>query len=277
MVAGLLALASCSAPALGQGDWFARYEVRAAATQVNQPHWATPLITGNARVEQGLRADFIRQTTHAGPSTWNDGGSKGLQVIPFPRTELRFSPPPFFDHQYPKALDGFGDVAFRAKFRAYGSNEEHHNAIVSLLLSATVPTGKQSNGSCCAVLTPSVEAGKGFGPLALTTSLAGVLPVSGTAKLGRSIQWNNVAQYRTLRLAWLQVETNTTYYFGGSNDGQQQTFITPGVVVARMPLKRKSAELPGGLTLTLGAGEQMALTHFNTYERATVLTGRFRF
>ena len=271
MIAGL------GGRAAAQTGWFARYEARAAATQVNQPHWATPLVTGNARVEQGLRADFTRQTTLAGQSTWNDGGSKGLQVIPFARTELRFSAPPFFDHEFGRGNDGFGDVAFRAKVRAYGSNEQHHNAIVSVLLAASVPTGKEANGSCCAILTPSAELGKGFGAFAFTSSLAGVLPVSGTAKLGRSIQWNNAAQYRTLRLVWLELETNTTYFFGGNNDGREQTFVTPGVVVSRVPLKAKTASLPGGLTLTLGAGEQMAVTHFNTYERATVLSGRFRF
>jgi hypothetical protein len=30
--------------------------------------------------------------------------------------------------------DGFGDVAFRMKFRVYGSSEDHRNAIVTALL-----------------------------------------------------------------------------------------------------------------------------------------------
>lgn len=270
------AVVSVAPGALGQG-WVARFEARAAATQVNQPRWATPLVTTSSRIEQGFRTDFLRQTTSAGQSTWNDGGSKGLQFIPFARTEIRFSPPPFFIHNYPGGLDGFGDVAFRAKFRVYGSNEQHHNAIATLLLSATVPTGKQSNGVCCAVLTPTLELGKGFGPVAMTTSAAGSLPVSGTDKLGRNVQWNNVVQWHTLRLAWFEVESNSTFYFGGKNDGMAQSFVTPGVVVSRMPLLRPRPALPNGLALTLGAGEQVAVTHFHTYKRAAVLSGRLRF
>lgn len=267
-----------SAPvACAQTGWIAAYQARAAATQVNQPHWATPLVTGNARVEQGLRADFIRQTASNRQTTWNDGGSKGLQMIPFARTELRFSPPPFFSHSAPRSLDGFGDVAFRLKYRLYGSNEGHHNAIVSALLSATYPTGKQANGSCCAILTPSLELGKGFGRLALTTSAGGTLPVTNTARLGRSIVLNNALQYRVLKLVWPEVEFNSILYAGGKYDGHTQTFITPGIVVSRIPLIRGSVPGASPLSLTLGLGEQTALTSFHTYNHSPVLTGRLRF
>ncbi len=262
-----------------QAGWFAAYQARAAATQVNQPHWATPLITGNARVEQGLRADFTRQSTSNRQSTWNDGGTKGLQIIPFPRTELRLEPPPFLIHSGPKAPhDGFGDVGFRLKYRLYGSNEAHHNAILSALFMATLPTGKQANGSCCAILSPSLELGKGFGPLALTTSAGGTLPVSNTKGLGRSILLNNAIQYRLPYLLWPEVEFNSTLFLGGKNDGRTQTFVTPGIVVSRIPLIRGSQ--PGAankLTLTLGVGEQTALTSFHTYNHAPVLSGRLRF
>lgn len=261
-----------------QAGWFARYQERVAATRVNQPHWATPLITTDGSIEQGLRTDFTRQIAAVRQITWNDGGGKGLQVVPFARTELRFSPPPFFSHSNPKSLNGFGDVAFRVKYRLYGSNEQHHNAIVSFLLGASVPTGKQANGSCCAILTPSLEIGKGFGPLALSSAAVGSLPVTNTAGLGRSIVWNNAIQYQTLRRAWFETEFNTTFYKGGKNDGKQQTFITPGLVVSRVPLRQKG--LPGSpnpLSITLGAGEQIALTHFNTYQHALVLSGRLRF
>lgn len=193
-------------------------------------------------------------------------------MVPFARTELRISPPPFITHTAPGISDGFGDLAFRVKYRLYGSNEQHHNAIVSGLVSASLPTGKNTNGSCCAVISPSLELGKGFGKLALTTSAAAALPVTGAARLGRPITLNNAVQYHLTRFVWLQDEFNTTIYNGGKNDGHQQTFDTPGVVVSRLPVARASS-----LLLTVGAGEQIALTHFHTYNHSPILTLRLRF
>ena len=263
--------------AVAQSSFIGRYQQRLQATLLEQPHWATPLVTVNARLEEGLRADFVRQTAPGGPTTWNLGNTKGLQIVPLRRVEVRFSPPPFFLHSNPQTEDGFGDVAFRIKYRIYGSSEEHHNAIVTIYMGASVPTGKSGNGSCCAILTPTLELGKGFGRLALTTSGGGSLPVSGTDKLGRSAVWNNAIQFRATGLLWLQNEFNSTFYKGGKYDGRQQTFATPGIVVSRIPLIRAAGRQPSPLTITLGAGEQIALTHFNTYNHAPIFTARLRF
>ena len=275
----LLIAALCLGPkfALGQSSFFSRYQDRVAATLVNQPHWATPLVTTNARVEQGLRSDFVRQTAPSGAKTWNLGNTKGLQFIPMPRVEIRISPPPFFLHYDSKSNDGFGDLAFRGKVRIYGSNEQHHNAIVTAYVGASLPTGKNGNGSCCAILTPTLELGKGFGKFAMTTSAGGSLPMSNTFKLGRSIVWNNAFQYHATRFVWIEVEFNSTFYAGGSNDGRQQTFNTPGILLSRLPLVRGPKGKGDILSLTLGAGEQIALTHFNTYNHAPIFTARLRF
>jgi hypothetical protein len=261
--------------ATAQGGWFDRYEARLTATLAEQPHWATPLVTTNPRVEEDLRADFVRQSLAGGQQSWNYGNIKGLQIVPLRRVELRFSPPPFITHTNPKVEDGFGDVAFRAKIRLYGSNEDKRNAIVTALLGASVPTGKSGNGSCCAILTPTLEAGKGVGRVDVVASLGGSLPVSNTAKLGRQFVWNNVAQVHMTTLIWVEAELNSTFYFGGSNDGKQQTFATPGVIVSRIPLKRSGGAVR--LALTLAAGEQIALTHFNTYNHSPIFSARFRF
>jgi len=262
-------------PATAQGGWFEGYEARLAATLAEQPHWATPLVTTNPRVEEDIRADFVRQSLASGQQSWNYGSTKGLQVVPFRRVELRLSPPPFLTHTNPKLEDGFGDVAFRAKVRLYGSSEDHHNAIVTALLGASVPTGKSGNGSCCAILTPTLEAGKGFGRADVVTSLGGSLPVSNVAKVGRQIVWNNVAQYHVTTLLWVETELNSTFYFGGANDGKQQSFATPGVIMSRIPLKRSGGVVR--LALSLAAGEQIALTHFNTYNHSPIFSVRVRF
>lgn len=226
-------------------------------------------------MEEDIRTDFVRQSISGGQQTWNYGNTKGLQIVPFRRVELRFSPPPFITHTNPKSEDGFGDVAFRAKVRLYGSSEDHHNAIVTALLGASVPTGKNGNGSCCAILMPTLEAGKGFGRFDAVTSFGGTLPVTNVAKLGRQIVWNNAAQYHAVGLLWIEAETNSTYYFGGTNGGRQQTFATPGVIVSRIPLNGSGGLIH--LTLTLGAGEQIALTHFNTYNHSPIFSARLRF
>ncbi len=258
--------------------FLARHQARVAATQVNQPHWATPLITTSPRIEQGFRTDFIRQTSPNGSTVWNySGTSRGLEIIPFPRTELRFSQPSFFAHSDPRVRDGFGDVAFRVKYRVYGSNEQHHNAIITAVFLASIPTGKNGNGSCCAILTPTLEVGKGFGKLAVTSTAGGTLPVSNAQRLGRTMVWNTAIQYHLSHLVWLESEFNSTYFNGGRNDGHQQTFTTPGVIVSRIPLLHGSNPAHPPLSLTLGAGEQIALSHFHTYDHSPVFSARLRF
>jgi len=256
---------------------FSKYQAWVAATQIDQPRWATPFITTSPRVEQDLRADFVRQTIPGGQSTWSLGNTKGLQLIPLRRTELRLSPPPFILHSDPKVSDGFGDAAFRLKYRLYGSNEEHHNAIVTAILAASVPTGKNTNGSCCAILSPTFAVGKGYGKLALISTVGGSLPVTNTAKLGRQLIWNNAIQFHASRFLWIETEFNSTFFYGGKNDGNSQTFATPGIIFSRLPLSHDASGKPGPFLLTLGAAEQIALTHFNTYNHSPIFTARLRF
>ncbi len=268
----LFLLASVSAHA--QHGWMDRYQARLAATQLEQPHWATPLITTAPRLEQGFRTDFVHQSTAGGQSTWSYGNTQGLQFVPSRHIELRLSPPPFVTHTDRRVEDGFGDVAFRMKYRIYGSSEEHRNAILTALFAASIPTGKSGNGSCCAVLTPTLELGKGFGRFALITSAGGSLPVSNVRNLGHQVIWNNAIQLRASRFVWVETELNANFFLGSRNDGREQTFITPGVIVSRLPLTRGG---PGRLVLTLGIGEQIALTHFTTYNHSAIFTSRLRF
>ena len=276
-----------SAGAQETTGFLARYQARVAADGEQQPHWTSPLITASPRLEQGFRSDFTRQSAPRGQLNWNYGGSRGVQILPLPHFELRVSPPPFFTHSGPKTLDGFGDFQLRLKYRIAASNEQHHNAIATLDLSATLPTGKNGNGSCCATVSPAADVGKGFGRFAFTFDVGGTLPVTNTKGLGRSVFLNEVAQAHPWGPLWLQVEFNSTVYEGGKNDRQKQTFATPGVIFSRLPLVR-ARTLPGPvpgnrpqggerLAITLGAGEQIALTHFNTYNHALVFTSRLRF
>jgi hypothetical protein len=286
---GLLAAATLLLPlalpvALGAqqtASWWTRYEDRVTATQSQQPHWVTPLVTVTPRLEQEVRTDFVRQTNTKLQDTWNYGNSKGLEIIPWRRIELLFNLPPFFNHDY-NAKDGFGDMSFNSKFRFFARNEESGNAIVTGFFAATVPTGKNGNGSCCAVVTPTLAVGKGFGQLALTSTAGGSLPISNSKGLGHTIVWNNTIQYRAAktglaRLLWPELEFNSSFYEGGANDGKIATFATPGLIIGRIPLTHDATGKPGRLGLTFGAGDQIALTHFHTYNHGLILTARIPF
>lgn len=263
-------------------SFLSRYQARVTATQNEQPHWITPLVTVTPRLEQEIRADFVRQTNAAGSDTWNFDNGKGLELIPERHIELLFNLPPYLAHQAPGVKDGFGDVSFNSKYRFFARNEEHGNAIVTAFLAGSVPTGKNRNGSCCASVTPTLAVGKGFGLVALTSTAGGSLPASNRAKLGHTVAWNNVLQYHLARRGlahffWPEAECNSSFFFGGANDGKAMTFATPGVVIGRIPLSHKAEGKPGRTGLTFGAGEQIALTHFHTYNHGLVVTVRMPF
>ena len=258
-----------------------RWQARVTATQNEQPHWVTPLVLVTPRLEQEFRTDFVHQFNPKGFGVWNYGNSKGLELIPARRIEILVNVPPFFARSNGEQ-DGFGDWSFNSKFRIFARNEEHGNAILTAFFAATVPTGKNGNGSCCAVVTPTLAGGKGFGPLAISSTLGGSLPVSNAKGLGHTIAWNNAFQYHIAktgleRFFWPEFEFNSSIYRGGSNDGKTATFATPGMIIGRIPLRHLANGEPGRLGLTFGAGEQIALTHFHTYNHATVITARIPF
>jgi hypothetical protein len=55
------------------------------------------------------------------------------------------------------------------------------------------------------------------------------------------------------------------------------TFATPGLIIGRIPLVHDANGRPGRLGLTFGTGEQIAVTHFHTYNHGLVLTARVPF
>jgi hypothetical protein len=275
------ARAQQSATVVPPQTFIERYQARVTETQNEQPHWVTPLVTVTPRLEQELRTDFVHEFNPKGFGFWNYGNSKGLEFIPLRRVEILINLPPFFARSNGEQ-DGFGDLSFNSKFRIFARNEEKGNAIITAFFAATVPTGKNGNGSCCAVVTPTLAVGKGFGPLALTSTAGGSLPVTDAKGLGHTITWNNVVQYHLAktgveRFFWPELEFNTSFYKGGATNGDSQTFATPGIIIGRIPLSHLASGAPGRLGLTFGAGEQIALTHYHTYNHGLVITARIPF
>jgi hypothetical protein len=256
-------------------DLFTKWEARTSAIQAKQPAWPPPLVAPYPMLIQVFRADFLRQITPTGTTTWNYGASRGLNLIPGFRSEFDFYYAPYLQHNTPKAKDGFGDVGFLYKYRILSKNEKQGNYMLSAQLTATLPTGSHSNGSPDSGVSPTLLAGKGFGKLNVISCLGGNLPTGETNKVGRSIAWNSTAQYHVSKYVWPEIESNSTWFFAGKNDGKAQNFITPGVVFSK--IKLRPDDETSRLGVAFGAGMQIATSQFHTYNHELAITSRFIF
>ena len=84
-------------------------------------------------------------------------------------------------------------------------------------------------------------------------------------------------QYRIFRYFTPEVEFNNTYWSNGTRNGRDQLFITPGLLIGRLPIAP-------GLGWTVGFGYQTAITPkfqasplLPAYDHAWLLTTRFAF
>ncbi len=246
--------------------WFERSD----RTKSEQPHWITPLVTVTPRLEQEFRFDVLHQTRPDGTATTSYGGAKGLELIPAERVEIILGIPAFIAHSPTSAQNGMGDTSFLLKYRMLAANEETGNYILTLFFGATAPTASKMNGAGHAIFTPTVAFGKGWRAFDIQTTLGVGIPGGATHTLGSPVNHNIAFQYRILKKLWPELEVNSTWWPNGDRAGKKQVFLTPGIVVGRLPLGK-------GLGLTVGAGVQTAVTHYHTYTHALVLSARFPF
>ena len=259
------------APPSSRDNFFDRWFSMLAATQAEQPHWITPVVTVTPRLEQEFRYDISRQVQPNGTTVLdNYGGSKGLEIIPASHFELLINPPPYTVRSFNGVPDGWGDVSFLLKYRILAANEEHGNYILTAFLGGSLPTGSYTNGTKDATITPTIAGGKGWGNFDFNSTLGVLLPVDETSLIGRQVVWNTAFQYRILRKIWPEAEINYTYFSQGPNDGKTQVFLTPGIVLGRFPIWHR-------LSLTIGTAVQIAATQFHTYNHRYILTVRFPF
>lgn len=258
------------------GGFFNQWEARASATQAKQPGWAVPLVTTYTGLIQVARTDIVRQIAPALTTTWNYDNSKGLNLVPWANTELAFNLPPYIQHNS-TAVNGFGDVSFLGKYRILSGNAQHGSYTLSAWVLATIPTGSYKNGSTDASVAPTLGAGKGFGKFDVQSTLGATLPTGNPAisTAGRPVVWNTVAQYRFGKLFWPEIESNATFYKGGTNDGKTQEFITPGLIVGKCALHPSDPKSRPGLAF--GAGMQIAASRFHSYNHGLVMTARWIF
>jgi hypothetical protein len=261
--------ASPSSPVV---DYFASWFDRVAKTQSEQPHWVTPLVTVTARLEQEFRYDQIWQSRPHDQSLYSYGGGKGLELIPTEHTEVIFGVPAYLSRNHGQDTDGFADWSVLFKYRLLSANEEAGNYIVTAFLGFTFPTGSEHNTGDHTVVAPTIAFGKGWGDFDLQGTLGMSIPDNGAARPGPGtpILGNLAFQYRVVRYLWPEVEVNYTYWPNGDRHGDQQVFITPGIVIGKVPIWKR-------LGITVGAGFQVAVSKGATYHNASIVSVRFPF
>jgi hypothetical protein len=252
------------------GGWF----TRVSKIQSEQPHWITPMVTVTPRLEEELRYDQMWENMPGGKSLTSYGGGKGLEIIPAENIELIFGIPAWQNERTSptKQIHGWADESFLLKYRLLSANEEQGNYILTAFLGLAVPTGSEDFTTHHYVVTPTLAFGKGWGDFDFQSTLGVSLPDNGSAPAGNGtpILWNTAFQYRVMKNLWPEVEVNYTHWPNGKHSGLDQAFITPGLVVGRIPIA-------GRLGLTFGAGYQIAATDHPLYRHNFILSVRLPF
>jgi hypothetical protein len=265
--AGANGAATSDAPT--QGGWLDRWMRTVDEARASQPHYVAPIVTTHVVLVEQYRYDLSRQEDANGTITSNFGAARGLEIIPTTRLEIGISPPPYLAHQS-GAPDGFGDLSFQVKYRAFSAPEDKGDYFVGVFLAGSVPTSGSANGAGHTILTPTFAAAKGIGPVDIQTTLAAGLPATGTDVLGRTIVSNTAVDYRIKGAVWPMIELNATSWSGGTLDGKKEVFVTPGVVVGSFPVAER-------LHLGLGVGVQIAVSDFHRYNHRWIASVRLPF
>jgi hypothetical protein len=261
-------------------DWFPRV----TRIQSEQPHWVTPLVTVTPRLEEEYRYDQLWQAQPHGKALDNFGANKGLELIPFQNTEIILGVPGWVAHNgalphKPKkgkkpgpkpATDGWADETFLIKYRILSGNAENGDYILTAFMGFQVPTGDDGNSSGHTIYTPTIAFGKGFGNFDFQSTGGVAIPNGGVDRLSMPLNWNTAFQYRIFRYFWPELEFNYTWFTLGENTGKSQLFITPGLLIGRIPIHDR-------VGMTFGAGYQVAVTHHPAYNNAVIATGRIPF
>lgn len=192
-----LLVASIPATGLAQKRFFHAWEDRVRVTSAKQPAWPVPVFGPPSTIVQLARLDFTRQYTSTHTLTWNYDGGKGVNFIPFAKTEFDINMPAYIQHNTPKVLDGAGDFSTVIKYRPFSGNEKKGSYSTLVQLAFSVPTGSYKNGTSVSTITPLLAAGKGFHKFDVQSALGGILPTSSVPAIGRTIQWNTTAQYKS--------------------------------------------------------------------------------
>lgn len=220
-------------------------------------------------VEQ-FRYDTFYQRSNTGVSTADYGAMHGLEIIPNTRMEVQVGIPPYFFHYAPDMPDGFGDTSIFLKFRIASATEGKGGYFLGAFLGGEFPTGTAPNGMGHTIWTPMLAGAKRWGFFDWQTNIAGSLPQSGTATLGRQIIFNNTFQFSVNKYIWPELEDNLTHNAQGPHAGKTENFLTPGLLIGPFRVAER-------FHFELGGGVQIATSSYYTYNHRWIWTARFPF
>jgi hypothetical protein len=250
-------------------DWVHAWMRKVDQVRASQPHFISPIVTTHVLLVQQFRYDMSWQQDPDGTVTANYGASRGLEIIPASRLEVGIFPPNYLVHES-SVVDGFGDLSFQVKFRAFSATEGRGDYFVGFFFGGTLPTGTPPNGVGHTILSPTLAAAKGIGHWDIQTTIGANLPVSGADILGQAIIFNTAINYKFKRRVWPMLEQNSEFWSGGALDGKKQVFLTPGIVLGPFDIAER-------LHFAVGSGVQIAVTEFHQYNHRWILSVRFPF
>jgi hypothetical protein len=261
--------ASCPVPGYF-ADWFDRV----SKTQAEQPHWVTPLATVTPRLEEELRSDLFWETVPGDHDvvSYGGGGGKGLEFIPTEHIEFIVGVPAWQTEDALRNKNGWSDESFLMKYRILSANADDGDYILTAFMGLTVPNGGNNTSSKLYTWTPTIAGGKGWGDFDFQSTLGVSLPSDNWIRTGPGtpVLSNTAFQYRLLKYLWPEVEANYTYWPDGKHEGLNQLFITPGLLIGRLPIA-------GRVGLTFGAGCQIAVTDHALMQHNYIISARLPF
>ncbi len=253
-------------------NWFNRVE----HTKAEQPHWITPLITISPRLEEKYRYDQTVLSKPNGVTLQNNGNGKGLALIPSEFIEIMIGQPGYISTQTPNStLNGWADESFLIKYRLLSANEAQGDYILTAFMGLSLPTGNVPYSLNATVVTPTIAGGKGWQTSWIEADIQSTLSISLPSRnqnvLGVSTQWNTCFQAHLINWFWPEIETSQTHWQGGILSGKDQTIMTYGFILGRIPLT-------GRYRLSIGTGYQTTnLSGFGTFSHGWVVSTRLAF
>lgn len=247
---------------------------RTCTTQAKQPDWASPLVTSTGRLSNGIRDDtFFENGVSGGGSVTDFGGMKGVSYILSDDRGfgIRVGLPSYIVHHGSSAADGFDDIPVRLKYRLRSQNQCHGNYVLTMFFNAAAAVSKSGAGGGHGSYGPTVAFGKGWHSFDIQSTLGTTLPIGALdSATGAFVSLNNAFQYNVAKKFWPQVEVNSTGWLNGKKARKEQIFLTPGLVYGKV-------RIYDCLRLTLGAGMQIAATHYHAYNHRVILSARMSF
>lgn len=245
-----------------------------------QPDWMTPLVTVIPTLQQEIRTDYGFAFAPRGLQTFTYA-SKGTEIIPTENTEVIFGNPSYVTKNLPadKHTSGFADWPFLVKYRLLSSPSDAGNYVVTLMLSSSFAIGSTSFVSeNHDLFSPLIGFGKGivtkYGEFDYQATIGPTIPDGQTNTLGTPIVWNSAFQFgHRFHLGewvvplWPEFETMWVAYPNGDNRGQQQLYLTPGLIAGRFKLSEHTY-------FVLGAGLQFAATQARSSNHQWLVTMR---